>query len=161
MQRGFIPFISQFKIGNVLDPFLKARLLSFPTNPPKKEIPHFSPLCKSLFLKFRPIFYFLSSLVLENCWFPPFPWNYLVLSKWPHWVCPWSLCSCPMYRQNFLLFNCSFDSLNAFIHLQWQIESIVALWGKCFSNYFPQLSNLLVLLIMGIWPKCSLNLENT
>lgn len=47
VQRGFIPFISQFKIGNVLDPSLKARLLSFPRNPPKKEIPHFSPLCKS------------------------------------------------------------------------------------------------------------------
>lgn len=115
-----IPSYVSAKTGNILDPFLKAGLLSFLMNFPRKEIPHLRPFCKSLFLKFTANFYGFILVGVKELLVSTIPMKLLVVVKVIHIEFTFDLCVLAQSINQifFLLFNCSLDSLNALIHLR-------------------------------------------
>lgn len=127
-------------------------------NPPKKESLHLSPLYKS-FLKFRPSFHFnfFYFVGVRELLVSTIPVKLLDIVKITILSLPLVFVFLPDAATKFSFFYLTVPwTLWMYSSIfQWQIESIVALGAKCFSNYFPWLSDLVILLIMGIWPKHS------
>lgn len=117
----------------------ESRFVLLLMNSPKKQIPHLSPFCKSLFLNLRPncygfIFVDVRELLVYTLSMKLHDVVKGILVEFALGLCFPSQCTNQIF---FLLVICSLYSLNAFIHLQWQIDSTVALSAKCFNHCFP------------------------
>lgn len=117
----------------------ESRFVLLLRNSPKKQIPHPSPFCKSLFLNETKLLWFYLCWCERTAGLQPFHEITWCRQRNPCGVCPWSLFSFTVYQPNFLSFSYLFSLLFECIH-----PFAVTDWQHCstFSKMFQSLFSL-------------------